>query len=113
MALADAKLMKGEDAEKVLDFIVKLERSLRNCASDLLAMDAALLGSKTPKPSGEPAVEEVRKALIALQESKGKKNAQAALNRYARTGTLGSLKAEDRARLLADVRRLLTLRSVK
>jgi hypothetical protein len=112
MALADAKIMAGQDAEKVLDGIVGLERDLCNRASDLLAVDAALSSAKSAKPD-EPADAEVRKALTDLQASKGTKKAQAVLSRYAPTRRLSSLKSEDRSKLLADVRRLLTLRLVR
>lgn len=113
MALADAKLTTGQDAEKILDGIVKLEHTLCNRASDLVDMDAALSRehAEPTKPVG-PA-DDVRNALIKLQEAKGKKKAQAVLKRYARTGTLDSLKAEDRSKVLIDIKRLLTLRSVK
>jgi hypothetical protein len=114
MALAEAKLTAGQDAEKIIDGIVKLEHDLCNQASDLSAMEAALTKSEansaTPR---DPAVEGVRSALVKLQEIKGKKKAQAALKRYAPTGRLGSLKHKDHSKLLADVRRILTLHSVK
>jgi hypothetical protein len=112
MALADAKLTAGQDAAKVLDGIVGLQRDLCNRASDLLAVDAALSSAESAKPD-EPADAEIRKALTDLQAGKGTKKAQAVLSRYAPTGRLGSLKAEDRSKLLADVKRLLTLRLVK
>jgi hypothetical protein len=113
MALADAKLTQGQDPEKILDGIVKLERYLCVCASDLSSVDAALNPAEPTKTPSDSADGGVRKALTDLQASKGKKKAQAVLRRYAPTGTLGSLKAEDRSKVLADVKRLLTLRLVK
>jgi hypothetical protein len=112
MAVADAKIVAGhqEDADKVCDFIVEFERDLCSAASRLLAADAAL---QAFRDAGGVAVEEVRKALTDLQASKGKKKAQAVLKRYVPTGTLDSLKAEDRSKVLADVKRFMTLRLVK
>jgi hypothetical protein len=105
--LVHADIAKGRNAGRILDRVVALEDALRIRASEFINAHTAL------QASGEPDEAECRAALVQLQAVKGKRKAQATLKRYAPTGTLSSLKAEDRPKLLADIKRQLTLRSVK